>query len=92
MVRVCWDRLGGSLRRVQKREEVRMPVAKRFLHLCLCNWSIEPGTGACICIVVYLGVKDRGYFMFRFPVNDDQRVGGTCWFMWVFNMVVVSRW
>ena len=23
---------------------------------------------------VYLGVKDRGYFVFRFPINDDRRV------------------
>ena len=23
---------------------------------------------------VYLGVKDRGYFIFRFPINDDWRV------------------
>ena len=51
MVCVCWDRLGGSLRRVQKHEEVWMPVAKRFLHPCLHNRSIEPDTGAYICII-----------------------------------------
>ena len=51
MVQVCRDRLGGSRRRVQKHEGVWMPVAKRFLHPCLHNRSIEPGTRACICVV-----------------------------------------
>ena len=41
-------RSGGVLDR--RCEGVQMPVAKRFLHPCLCNRSIEPGTGVCICV------------------------------------------
>ena len=24
--------------------------------------------------LVYLGIEDRGYFIFQFPINDDRRV------------------
>ena len=50
-----------------------MLAAKRFLHLCPHSQSIEPGTGAFV-LCVYLGVKDRGYFVFQFPINDDWRI------------------
>ena len=26
--------------------------------------------------LVYLGIEDPGYFVFRFPINDDRRIRG----------------
>ena len=74
MAWVCQGRLGGSRRRVWKREGAQMPGAKRFLHQYLHNRSIEPGTGVAFASFVYLGIKDRGYFVFWFPINDDRGV------------------
>ena len=51
MSQACQDRPGGNRRQVWKHEGAQMPGAKRFLHPYLHNRSIEPGTGACICII-----------------------------------------
>ena len=73
MVWVCPDRLGGSQTRVQKHEGVQMPVAKRFLHLFL-GTQLNQVLELAFASFVYLGVKDRGYFICWFPINDDRRV------------------
>ena len=66
MAQVCPDRPGGSWRRVRKREGAQMPGAKRFLHQYLRNQSIEPGTGACICIICLSW--NQGSRIFHIPV------------------------
>ena len=74
MVQVCQDRPCGSRRRVPKHEGAQMPGAKRFLHPYLHNRSLNQVLEFAFASFVYLGVKDRGYFIFRFPVNDRRRV------------------
>ena len=70
-VRIGLVKVGDEFRSVR---ELRCWEPRGFLIRTFVTGPLNQVLELAFAPFVYLGIEDRGYFVFRFPINDDRRV------------------